>query len=526
MPSQTPSAGHSQPDNALSLLSSTDSDPSQSHGISTPWKPASGTAGGRGHGTAGRLGRTDADESRRAWCVDGSEPSRLHTRRHLRQRGGASGAGRRRRGRQSERLASRKRLTGPRHGVRFPDARRPLWKYRRRCERPARHRRRVVGRLNLRRLAWPRIDSLFPHQQRLGAIAGDISLFPLYVLDVNDGVVLFPGVDQLANPGGSVILQAQVSGTTVSSYNWNTSALSSDATSIAGSTTFQLTFQWNNSIATAHVDAITLSVTDSNSHIETYTYDFQLLRGGSGTSGNATWPQSFAPDTIGAGRSGMGQRQCQRRFQLGRPRHVDPVAELQPQRAGERPDLRFADGESAADHHRRKHLSSSSAVPSQVSATLTFNGTVGTTYYYNTSTLNPGDVQQIALQATSASSLATGRYSYSMQIVDHGTSLTTITYSGTATVINQSSSAFGDGWTLDGLEQITSASGGVILNEGGGGDSLWFAGSFGSGGGTYTTPAGDFSTLVLNSNGSYTRTLPTATRSRSIRAATKQRPST
>ena len=60
-------------------------------------------------------------------------------------------------------------------------------------------------------------------------------------------------------------------------------------------------------------------------------------------------------------------------------------------------------------------------MPSQVSATLTFNGTVGTTYYYNTSTFNPGDVQQIALQATSASSLATGRYSYSVQIVDHGT---------------------------------------------------------------------------------------------------------
>ncbi len=72
-------------------------------------------------------------------------------------------------------------------------------------------------------------------------------------------------------------------------------------------------------------------------------------------------------------------------------------------------------------------------------------------------------------------------------------------------MINESSSAFGDGWTLDGLEQITSASGGVILNVGGGGDSLWFAGSFGSGGGTYTNPAGDFSTLVLNSNGSYTR---------------------
>ncbi len=39
--------------------------------------------------------------------------------------------------------------------------------------------------------------------------------FPLYVRDVNDGVILFPGVDQLAKLNGSVVLQAQVSGTTV-----------------------------------------------------------------------------------------------------------------------------------------------------------------------------------------------------------------------------------------------------------------------------------------------------------------------
>ena len=90
-----------------------------------------------------------------------------------------------------------------------------------------------------------------------------------------------------------------------------------------------------------------------------------------------------------------------------------------------------------------------------------------------------------------------------------GPSGSTVTYSGTATLINQSSSAFGDGWTLDGLEQIIPASGGVILSEGGWGASLWFSGSPGSGGGTYTTPAGDFSTLVKNGDGSYTRTLPT-----------------
>ena len=76
-----------------------------------------------------------------------------------------------------------------------------------------------------------------------------------------------------------------------------------------------------------------------------------------------------------------------------------------------------------------------------------------------------------------------------MQIVDYGTTNTTITLSGTATLLNESGSAFGDGWVLDGLEKITSASGGVILDLGGGGSSLWFAGSFGSGGGDLHRPA-------------------------------------
>jgi YD repeat-containing protein len=140
---------------------------------------------------------------------------------------------------------------------------------------------------------------------------------------------------------------------------------------------------------------------------------------------------------------------------------------------------------------------------------LTFNGTTGTTYYYDTSTFNPGDVQQIALQA-SASSLGTGRYAYSMQVVDHGMSLTTTTYSGTATVLNESSDPLGAGWSVAGLEQITSASGGVILSLGAGGASLWFASSGGSG--AYTSPAGDFSTLTqLPSGGGWTRTLTDGT---------------
>ena len=81
---------------------------------------------------------------------------------------------------------------------------------------------------------------------------------------------------------------------------------------------------------------------------------------------------------------------------------------------------------------------------------------------------------------------------------------------GTATVLNQSSSAFGDGWTLEGLEQITAdGTSGVILSLGDNGESLWFAGNPAVGS-SYTTPVGDFSTLTLTSSG-YTRTLPDGT---------------
>ena len=101
-----------------------------------------------------------------------------------------------------------------------------------------------------------------------------------------------------------MILQAQVSGTTVSSYDWNTSGISSDATSIAGGSTYQLNFEWNGQhSAPHHVDPITLSVTDTSSHIETYTYDFQLPQGGGRRFGrwrNVTWPTSLSPDTISA----------------------------------------------------------------------------------------------------------------------------------------------------------------------------------------------------------------------------------
>src|SRR5205823_847203 len=99
------------------------------------------------------------------------------------------------------------------------------------------------------------------------------------------------------------------------------------------------------------------------------------------------------------------------------------------------------------------------------------------------------------------------RYSYSIAVTANYGSPVTTTLSGSVDVINSSGSPFGAGWSLDGVEHVWSVTGGVIL-ELPGGTSLWFANGAGS---TYVTAAGDFSTLVHNGNGTWTRTLPDGT---------------
>ena len=119
-------------------------------------------------------------------------------------------------------------------------------------------------------------------------------------------------------------------------------------------------------------------------------------------------------------------------------------------------------------------------------------------------------MQQINLQATNATSLATGRYTYSAQVVDIGSGVATLTYSGSTNLLNYSSNAFGAGWTLHGLEHIYSETGGVILDLGDNGRTLWFTNGV-SGGSTYTDPAGEFSTLTKISGGGWTDTLTDGT---------------
>ena len=89
-----------------------------------------------------------------------------------------------------------------------------------------------------------------------GASLNSFPYFPVYVLDNNNGVVLFPGAYQSATLGGYVDLEAQVSGTTVSSYSWGTSGVSSNASHLSATNTYQLTFQWTGTVLTPKSEAL------------------------------------------------------------------------------------------------------------------------------------------------------------------------------------------------------------------------------------------------------------------------------
>ena len=65
--------------------------------------------------------------------------------------------------------------------------------------------------------------------------------FPLYVLDQNNGIVLFNNQYQQASLGGVVDLYAQVQGTSVSTYSWTTSGMTISSSS--GASTYAFQFQ-------------------------------------------------------------------------------------------------------------------------------------------------------------------------------------------------------------------------------------------------------------------------------------------
>ena len=146
------------------------------------------------------------------------------------------------------------------------------------------------------------------------------------------------------------------------------------------------------------------------------------------------------------------------------------------------------------------------SVPSAITAQLTFNGTAGTTYSYDTSSMGTGQALRFALQAD-GSSLASGMYDYTMTVATTiGGVTTSQTFTGNQAIVNRSASEFGSGWWLDGLHRVIDSSAGALLVQGNG-DTLWFAKS----GSDYLHADGDtnYNTLVKTGGNTYTLTSKT-----------------
>ncbi len=165
----------------------------------------------------------------------------------------------------------------------------------------------------------------------------------------------------------------------------------------------------------------------------------------------------------------------------------------------------------------RYQLDPSQSLPAEVTAQLTLTDQDDNTVYtgpaasYDTSALNPGDWMQMALQVNPAG-LATGRYNWQVSVSasDQNASYSGAFdfLSGSAAANNLTSTPLGPGWSPDNLYRLWPVQGGVIVQNPDN-TSLWFAQN---GAGSFTTPAGDFSTLSYDPDtATYTRTLPDGT---------------
>jgi hypothetical protein len=132
---------------------------------------------------------------------------------------------------------------------------------------------------------------------------------PLYVLDMNNGLVIPSSTTQNTFSSWSENLLAQVSGATVSSYSWSTTG-APDATNISGANSQNLQLTWASFTGAARTDTITLTTTNSDNSHQTQTITFQVAGTDSPAysstrpTTSSTWPSVVTPDTLLAGQQG------------------------------------------------------------------------------------------------------------------------------------------------------------------------------------------------------------------------------
>jgi YD repeat-containing protein len=153
----------------------------------------------------------------------------------------------------------------------------------------------------------------------------------------------------------------------------------------------------------------------------------------------------------------------------------------------------------------------STSLPATITGTLTWDYNTGSattqTFSYSTSGDSPGDVLTIAVQVSSAVTTS-GRHPWQLQISTPGG---TKTVTGYSFVDVQDTSHYGAGWTFSGTDQLLAVAADTpnglpagLLRESGTGEWRFYTDT---GGGTYSSPAGDNGTLSKTGN-TYTYSTP------------------
>ena len=156
-------------------------------------------------------------------------------------------------------------------------------------------------------------------------------------------------------------------------------------------------------------------------------------------------------------------------------------------------------------------LSVRAAVPNSFSTRLKVGGVQqGAEIFTNSSSLpeNADSTSRLSVQFD-ASNLATGRYPFEATVFSNylNSSVGGIS-NGNVIVVNRSHSSLGAGWAISDLQQLhLQSAGGVVLTSGDG-TAVFFSG----GPDAFTSPAREFSTLVRNPDGTYTRTFKDGTK--------------
>ncbi len=340
----------------------------------------------------------------------------------------------------------------------------------------------------------------------------------LYVLDMNEGETIPANTTLNTFSTWSENLEAQVLnlifGDGVQSYSWDISQ-APDFSPSTGLTSYNLQGTWASFTGPARTEIITLTVTSQHNETitQTITYDVagtdSRAYSSSRPTSSSTWANVLTPDELSADQAtgdfgsytsyGLADGSAQTSWAMPSYNpNVSPVG------------LVYDSTAAGVDPVFIVHYQLGTSFPQSITADLTVNGVERqggpVTASTSSGSYNAGDWLQFDLQMSSTGNnigLSTGRYPWTITLTSNGSTLAT--YSGNVDIVNESSTPFGAGWSVDGVEQLVSVSGGVMIVDPGG-TSLFFAGS----GGSYTSPAGDFSTLTQN-GGSYTRTMPDGT---------------